>query len=138
MLKHLDKNVRVAWVNQRPLWRYLKPKNSIKCSSRCVCADRNLCFRKNIVYKIKCNHCPQFYVGETHRTLFSRVNEHLKLSNSNVFCHLRFNHFISVPCSSDISALVIRSGFVDATHRRKFEEENIIKFQPEINKQYVG
>lgn len=136
-LKHLDKNIQISWINEKPLWRRVKPKNSINCDHRCVCGSKNLCFKKNVVYRIDCMYCQNFYVGETHRTLFSRIKEHLKLSSSNVFRHLKTDHSVSSPCFTDISVSVLSSGFVDSTHRKKMETNSIRQLRPAINKQFT-
>ena len=49
----------------------------------------------NIVYSFKCNKCPAIYIGETIRSLRTRINEHKNNKNSEsvVFKHwAEFNH----------------------------------------------
>ena len=46
------------------------------------------CFVKNVVYLVKCRLCAAEYVGETGRTIRSRIIEHCTRSSSAVFQHL--------------------------------------------------
>ncbi|XP_043479904.1 uncharacterized protein LOC122509736 [Leptopilina heterotoma] len=50
--------------------------------------------RTNVVYKFNCKNCPATYIGETKRSLFTRINEHKKVNdNSVVYRHrTNFNH----------------------------------------------
>ena len=46
---------------------------------------------KNVVYEIKCLHCGIPYIGETGRTIGSRMKEHLSMDKQTVFKHI-MNH----------------------------------------------
>ena len=49
----------------------------------------------NIVYSFKCHNCPAIYIGETKRSLKTRINEHKNNKNSEsvLFRHqAEFNH----------------------------------------------
>ncbi|XP_043478403.1 uncharacterized protein LOC122508871 [Leptopilina heterotoma] len=50
--------------------------------------------KTNVVYKFDCKDCPATYIGETKRSLQTRINEHKKVNdNSVVYRHrLNFNH----------------------------------------------
>ncbi|XP_043469746.1 uncharacterized protein LOC122503318 [Leptopilina heterotoma] len=50
--------------------------------------------RTNVVYKFDCKTCPATYIGETKRSLLTRINEHKKVNdNSVVYRHcINFNH----------------------------------------------
>ncbi len=43
------------------------------------------CLSKNVVYRISCLHCDLVYIGETGRTIGSRVKEHLKMREQTVY-----------------------------------------------------
>ena len=45
------------------------------------------CLMKSVLYKIKCKHCFSFYIGETARTIGSRIKEHVR--SQTVFYHLK-------------------------------------------------
>ena len=50
----------------------------------------------NVVYKISCSDCPEFYVGKTNRILKNRILEHSKDINSALFTHsVQSNHCIA-------------------------------------------
>ena len=53
--------------------------NSIKISINCEAT----CLTKNIVYCITCSYCKQQYIGETGRTLRTRIGEHLRYIANN-------------------------------------------------------
>ena len=48
----------------------------------------NLCLKKNVVYKIECSICGIVYIGETGRTIGSRIKEHLTMEKQTVYKHL--------------------------------------------------
>ena len=73
------------------------PKERVQCKSDCkfcaICSRSNLCNRKNVIYKIKCNMCDKLYIGQTHRHISSRINEHIFLkSDSAVREHFTQDH----------------------------------------------
>jgi hypothetical protein len=41
-----------------------------------------------VVYEINCSHCGNLYIGETGRTIGSRIKEHLSMDNQTVFKHI--------------------------------------------------
>ena len=43
---------------------------------------------KNVVYEIKCSTCGIAYIGETSRTIATRIKEHLTMEKQTVFKHL--------------------------------------------------
>ena len=43
--------------------------------------------RSNVVYKVNCSECPDFYIGKTIRKLQQRLNEHSKDENSALARH---------------------------------------------------
>ena len=46
----------------------------------------NQCLRKNAVYEITCSHCGIFvYIGETGRTIGSRIKKHLTMEKQTVY-----------------------------------------------------
>ena len=48
----------------------------------------NCCLTKNVVYEIKCSTCGAAYIGETSRTIGTRIKEHLTMEKQTVFKHL--------------------------------------------------
>lgn len=93
----LSDKVRVTFNAGIPLKRKLHPpKERRKCKESCeICKSGNQsgnCFNKGVVYEIKCNLCSKIYIGESARTVQSRIQEHTKHPNSAVFSHFKDNH----------------------------------------------
>ena len=66
-----------------------KPPNAPTCNKKDCALDNNLCFRRNVVYKITCNKCHKHYIGSTIRDLHTRIHEHFNLNNSSVYKHMQ-------------------------------------------------
>ena len=63
-----------------------KPVCKLACLSRLKCFVPKLS-QSNLVYKIDCKDCEQFYIGMTTRRLEQRLSEHSsKDTNSALFC----------------------------------------------------
>ena len=70
------------------LAKQTKEANSCNIEN-CVAKSKNLCFKKNVVYKMHCNKCNKFYIGSTIRHLHTRIQEHVKSDkNSSIFKHI--------------------------------------------------
>ena len=67
--------------NLRTILRTEKPKNK-------------LLQIKNVVYKIPCSQCPASYIGQTKRTLGTRIKEHRRMVNTSNTNSMIFNHSI--------------------------------------------
>ena len=65
----------------------LKSNNRRVCTKRGCTLNNDLCFRKNVVYRISCNKCQGTYIGSTIRPLHDRIYEHLNNNNSSVSKH---------------------------------------------------
>ena len=65
--------------------------------------DKNCC-----IYKIPCSVCNKFYIGQTSKSLFTRLKQHkyaVRIANENnaLFVHVRdFNHNINWDSSTEI------------------------------------
>ena len=82
--------------------RVLRPLNISLASKPTVTLRNQLCRlkdktplldNKDVVYKIPCQDCPEFYIGETGRPLNIRLDEHRRnvqnhCENSQIFQHL--------------------------------------------------
>ena len=146
-VKRLDLPIRINFVSS------VKLRNKL-CSSRPydkrVCRFNNCnicpnivtknkdCSVKNIVYRIECNICKQFYIGETMRTAHERLTEHLRYAKfptttSNLdkawAIHYKSEHpGITPDLSFDI--LLIEPQTV---RRKIFEAMYINDFKPTLN-----
>ena len=58
------------------------------CRSCLSSARPNQCWKKHVIYQITCNKCGKIYIGETGRTIRSRILEHQSRSDSTVFQHM--------------------------------------------------
>ena len=79
-------NIKVHYMTGRPLSSIFRPpKEQQKCPEACeTCTSAkkvNKCLSKNCVYIIECTHCHLVYVGETSRTVGSRIKEHARKKN---------------------------------------------------------
>ena len=53
------------------------------CTKRnCPISDDNLCFRYNVVYRLKCMLCGEIYIGSTTRNLHDRAIEHSRAARN--------------------------------------------------------
>ena len=85
--------IRLIFQTATPLGRcFRQARKYPACQTNCICcataSTLSSCFNKGVVYKIKCNHCPSVYIGETCRTIRTRIIEHTKISSSLVYQHL--------------------------------------------------
>lgn len=132
---NLPVHIRTIFTTEPPLSVQLRRGSNIPCGNGCVCNGRSLCHKKNIVYEITCTICNAKYVGETHRTLRTRIREHLTTKQSNVFQHFNASH--SIPASLlNINIKILAGGFSDSSHRISHEAELIKKEHPNINVQF--
>jgi hypothetical protein len=92
----------------------------------CPVKNINLCFQKNVIYKLTCPICHKTYIGSTIRPLHIRVKEHLTRHISSVFTHLK-------QCSSNIIHTEIITHERDQNNIRLREALLIKKYQPEMN-----
>ena len=68
----------------RPLSSIFRPpKEQQKCPETCetcISAKKvNKCLSKSCVHIIECTHCHLVYIGETSRTVSSRIKEHVRM-----------------------------------------------------------
>ena len=108
----------------------LKPRTSMNriCKKKDCILSTDLCFRKNVVYKITCNNCSKMYIGSTIRPLHDRIHEHFNNDNSSVKKHFGL-------CDSSPSGMKVE---VLEQEKRKGnlrirEAYYISKHKPELN-----
>ena len=80
---------------------FKSPKENIICHTDCafckISLHNNICFMKNVIYKISCKICNAYYIGQTARLLKTRIHEHFTKHDSAVYTHfsnLHANHNI--------------------------------------------
>jgi hypothetical protein len=90
----------------------------------CITRPTNQCFKRNVVYEVKCNKCHKAYIGSTIRHLHTRIIEHLRTDrNSSIFKHIETcqnsdNYSIrTLAQDRDVINLRIREGIL--IHERK-------------------
>ncbi len=119
------------FVTCRPLGILLRQSVKIPCSLPCVCNGQNLCSVKNLVYHLRCKHCPQDYVGETQTTLQQRMK-----GDSQMKIHLQQEHGIERFRINEfhrhVNIEILSQGFVDTTSRKITEEFLIKKTEADI------
>ena len=96
------------------------------------------CQVKNIVYKVTCKICGEFYIGECYRCAHERLGEHLRyatypktISNSDRAFAMHYNTcHENVPPDLNFEILKIDSNTV---RRKILEAMLIVKYKPTIN-----
>lgn len=73
----------------------------------CPTAAKENCFKKNVVYEIRCLGCGSNYIGSTIRYLHTRIKEHLTMPESAInqhliTCHLSLGRICVIIIGSDI------------------------------------
>ena len=126
--------IKVSFSTPRPLSLLFRRPATTPCPNPCYCGNNNRCFKKNVVYRITCQLCQQFYIGETGGALWTRAQQHLSTQGSSVFQHFRSSHGVK-PKITDIGIKILSSGFETAEHRRSMESNLISKLKPQINSQ---
>ena len=72
-----------------------KPIYKLNTLSKLKSKYKLLC-NSNVVYKINCANCDEFYIGMTQRILQKRINEHSSCETSSVYRHAQLtNHDIN-------------------------------------------
>ena len=86
----------------------------------CKSAKRsNRCQIKNVVYEITSQQCRIVYVGETSRTVGSRVKEHIT-TKQTVHKHL-LSHKNGTPTLSDINWRILHANIPQHSERKYIE-----------------
>ena len=129
----LNFNIKPIFISERPLKSLLKNTQKIPCIGNCICEGNKLCMNKNITYCIKCKECNESYIGETHRTFRTRLLEHTKNINSNVYRHFLNKHNNTNNIRDKISHSISGKQFQNTLHRKSYEKQQISLKQPEIN-----
>ena len=117
-------NIRVYYVNGRTSAIVFKaPKDKQRCPDNCdTCSAAKVakrCLVKNCVYKIDCRHFHLIYIGESSRTIGSRLKEHIRMQKQTVYVHLATHK--KSPSLSDISWEVLHN-HIQAFNTRKIVE----------------
>lgn len=85
--------IRLIFTTERPLsWQFRPPRETQECPPGCLgckTAVKPACFLKAAVYEVTCSVCGAKYIGQTERTMRSRILEHLKTPTSHVYAHMQ-------------------------------------------------
>ena len=101
------------------------------CETCKLTLKTNCCFTKHVVYQIMCSNCNITYIGETGRTVGSRIKEHLRMKKQTVFVHLKShsdNPFKECP----ISWKILHSNIKSHSERKIIEALEIQKHSDNI------
>ena len=133
IFKSLNLNVRIVTKNDKTMNNYLKNdllKPKPKCKKRnCSISNNKVCFRKNVVYEIKCMTCHEIYIGSTIQYLHERIEQHHTDTRSGIYQHKEkenhqtFEYKIIDQCQNEIKL-------------RLSEGLNIYKMKPKLNKKH--
>ena len=118
----------------RNLTSFLQPKKGNLCNKTncafCEAGNGTDCWSKELVYKIQCVHCNSFYIGETKRSMRSRLREHISTASSLVYQHLKTHS--SHTSMSDIRWAVLHSSLQNWRLRCQVEMSEIRSQRPDI------
>ena len=90
--------------------------------------------RSSVVYKFTCGSCNAVYIGETHRHLTTRIDEHLRKDrNSHIYMHI--NNDPNCKLLSDASCFQIIDHGTNNTNLRIKEAIHIVRERPDLNRQ---
>ena len=106
----------------------VKTTNNRSCKKKNCIVEGNLCFRKNVVYKITCNNCRKIYIGSTIRPLHDRIYEHVNNDNSSVK-----KHFYECRSSANNITIEVLEHETRKGNLRIREAYYINKHKPELN-----
>ena len=123
-------NIKVHYMTGRPLSSIFRPpKEQQKCPEACeTCTSAkkvNKCLSKNCVYIIECTHCHLVYIGETSRTVGSRIKEHVRMKKQTIYQHL-VSH-TNTPMLKDISWDILHNNIPQHQTRKIIEALEIRK-----------
>jgi hypothetical protein len=118
-------NVKIHFMNGRPSSRvFSPPRDRASCREDCeTCKSASKpkqCLTKNVIYEITCSSCGIVYVGETRRTIGSRIKEHLKMDKQTVYKHIE-SHKSGRPDQSDIIWKILHRNITYQDERKCIE-----------------
>lgn len=129
---NLPVTIKPVFKTSAPLSVQLQLPYSLNCGDNCICNGRRICFVKNTVYVVTCLLCQANYIGETHRTLRSRILEHITMNTSHYNAHVKNIHD-KQPCLKELDFKILLSRFGDTLQRKAAETQMIHKLKPTIN-----
>ena len=101
----------------------------------CKKDKKYICRQESVTYEIKCETCKAQYIGETSRTAYTRIKEHMtdmrnRTENSVIWRHNQENH----SGDEQMMEAKVRKGFRGDATLRQITEALDIKYEtPEIN-----
>ena len=135
-------NIKTHFMNGRPSSKVFAPsREKLNCPDDCetckLTLKANCCFTKHVVYQIVCSNCNITYIGETGRTVGSRIKEHLRMKKQTIFVHLKShsdNPFEECP----ISWKILHSNIKSHSERKIIEALEIQKHSDNIMNGCIG
>ena len=131
----LQDKLRICF-RSRSLSSLLRPSRpNVLCGENCVtceCAEKpGSCFSKGVIYLISCLLCNEEYIGETGRSIHSRIREHCSRSSSAVFRHLLLHG--DRPELQSIRWRILHRNLRWTSVRKRVELSEIQSHSPSIN-----
>ena len=128
-------------VKSLPLSGILRPRRPSFCFvNNCIyCLNSKNgenCNCKYVVYFIECRQCSATYVGESMRTMRSRLREHTSSPTSQVFLHLKDEHARAEP--GGLRWSILHAGVTRTDVRRRLEFYEICSRKPLLNVQQLA
>ena len=125
-------NIKTHFMNSGPSSKVFAPsREKLNCPDDCetckLTLKTNCCLTKHVVYQVMCSNCNITYIGETGRTVESRIKEHLRMKKQTVFVHLK-SHPDNPLEESPFSWKILHSN-VKSHSERKIIEALVLEIQ---------
>ena len=135
-------NIKTHFMNGRPSSKVFAPsREKLNCPDHCETCNlvlkTNCCLTKYVVYQIICSNCNITYIGETGRTVGSRIKEHLRMKKQTVFLHLK-SHIDNPFKESPISWKILHSNIKSHSERKIIEALEIQKQSDNVMNGCIG
>ena len=129
MFKRKGIHIRLARKSNN-LFNFLRPKRetNLQCTSTtCITKHANICFKKNVVYDIKCSGCHDYYFSHCQRFLHTRMQDHQRGNNSLLHPHFQ-------TCNNSQFTASILTTQKDCVDAKLSEGILIKKVKPKLNR----
>ena len=135
--------IKVHFMTGRPSSQVFAPtRERLNCPDNCeTCKSAtrpNQCFLKNVVYQITCSICGTVYIGETSRTIGTRIKEHLTMKKQTVFKHLNSHQISADKDMPNFSWKILLMNIKNHGDRKCIEALEIKRYSDNVMNDCIG